>query len=162
MGKMVMVTKGFELTEDMIEVSRMNTEKYLYDDRMEMAVLCTITSADPVKVYRTYVQSFCEMINRNRNCKPAYLTACGFLPIGVEPTILCGKINKDFIMPRLFEEGVDYFQLKPMSPVLASYQPTASMATSHDVWISKIDAAKIVKKPAHNITALDVLEVFGL
>lgn len=163
MGKTVMVTRGFELTEERVEVARMDLNKYTYDDRMEMLVLRNVVeNVDPLMLYRTYVQSFCETINRNRNCKPAYMTACGFLPVGIEPLILCNRVNKEYIIPVLFEKGIEYFQLKPMSPVLSSYEPTSAMAVSHDIWINKLDAAKLVGKPPHNVTALDVLEVIGL
>lgn len=163
MGKTVMITRGFELTEDRVEVARMDLNRYSYDDRMEMLVLRNVLeNGDPIQLYRTYVRSFCETINRNRNCKPAYMTACGFLPIGVEPIVMCGHINKPLIVPILFERGIDYFQLKPMSPVLSSYEPTSAMAVSHDIWVNKLDAANLVGKPPHNVTALDVLEVIGL
>lgn len=161
MAKTVMKTKMFELTEDYVELSKVNLDSYTYDDRMDM-IIPTFMKNNPIEVYKQYVRSFCELINRDHSCRPSYMPACGFLPVGVEPTMMCGMINRDFLIPMLHENDVTYFMLKPMSPVRSSYEPTGAMATSHDIWVNKLDAAKLVHKPAHNITALDVLEALGL
>lgn len=161
MSKTVMITKMFELTEEFIEFSKVDLDAYTYDDRMDM-IIPNFMRSNPIDVYKQYVRSFCELVNRDHSCRPSYMTACGFLPIGVEPTVMCGMINRDFLIPMLHDKDVEYFMLKPMSPVRSGYEPTGAMATSHDIWINKLDAAKLVSKPAHNISALDVLEALGL
>lgn len=111
------------------------------------------------KAYRQYVAAFAELTNDNPQCLPARYSACGFLPVGVEPESYVNQINNQFIIPKLHEMGLEYFLLPPMSPVSTSYKPMDKMASTHDVWVGKMEAAKVVHKPIHNITTLDLLEV---
>lgn len=161
MSKSVMKTAHFELTGEMVEFIKVNTEQWAYDDRMDM-IIPRANLEYKILLYKNYIKSFCETINMDHQCRPAYMTACGFLPVGVEPTVMCGMINKEFIIPMLRDAGIDYFLMKPTSPVKASYEPIGAMATSHDVWVNKMDLTALVNKPAHNITTLNVLEALGL
>ena len=78
----------------------------------------------------------------------------------MEPDYYAGAINHNYIIPRLVELGLEYFLIVPLSPVSSSYKPIGRMASQHDVWVNKLEAAKVIKnKSAHNITTLDLLEV---
>ena len=155
----VMLTPDILPTDEIIEVSKIK-DRGVYDDRMEMVLTSNDIVTNWVTYYKNYVKSFCDAINRNPNCRPSYLAECGFLPIGVEPVVMCGTVNSIILTNVLRECGIEFFQVKPMSPIRSSYTPVGQMASSHDIWISKLDAAKIVNKPVWNITASDVLEVF--
>lgn len=116
-------------------------------------------SVDPIILYKNYVSTFCEFTNLSDNTTPVVYAKCGFLPIGVEPECLCGLITYTCIVPKLQELGLEFFEMSPSSPLKYSYKPIGEMSTNRDIWISKLEAAKIVKKPVYNITSKDVLEV---
>lgn len=160
MSKEVMVTNMYELTEERGELRQFDTANaYCYDARLDMIMPNKNIRGDTVRdIIFNYTKSFCTLVNMNPNCKPAYLTACGFLPIGIEPTVFTKMVTIPVIIPGLTELGVPFFYQKPMSPCDSRFELTNDSA-SHDIWVNKLDAAKIVNKPPHMITALDVLEV---
>lgn len=159
MAKLVMITEAYELTSEMAEINKIDTTRtYVYDARLDMVMPRANIANNISKLVRNYVTSFCELTNRNPSCRPGYMTACGFLPVGLEPTLLTGRLINSVIVEGLQELGVEFYYHKPMSPLNNGFEIANDSAT-HDVWVNKMDAAKIVNKPIHNITALDVLEV---
>ena len=152
-----MVTDSFEITDNYKSYSELNRREYYVDDGLRMVM--------PKKefqkeiVYLQYLQSFCKMLNDNPNGRPAYLADCGFIPIGVEPTVLCGQINSEIILPALRKYKVDYFFVQPMSPKFSTYRPQGVMAREQDVWVNKIDCAKLLGKQPHQVRVFDLLEV---
>lgn len=132
----------------------------LIDSRLRLMMpLDTFNRIDLKKLYRNYIKTYCEIVNDNPNCVTAQYTACGFLPIGIEPECLCNYINNEVIIPKLREFNIEYFMIPPASPVWSAYKPIAEMAASYDIWVNKMEAAKVVHKPVHNISTLDLLEV---
>lgn len=162
MGMKIRQTQRFEYPGVEVDISKLDLEANKFDPRLCMSVPQTEIKRDLRGLYRNYVHAFCTMINLDRTCRPAYMTACGFLPIGIEPIFYSGIINKEVIIPALQKLDVDYFLLPPMSPVKSAYEQDSNATLTHDVWVNKLDAQKLVHKPPHNITALDVLEAIGI
>lgn len=157
MPKQVMSSKNFELTEEYIDFVKVDLERFSYDERLDMVTPLN-SNMEPLERYKTYVRSFCELTNTHPESRPAEMTACGFLPVGIEPVMFCGALNKELL--QIFRTyDIEIFQLTPSSPTRRGYEPAGAMATSKDIWINKLEAAKFINKPVHNITALDVLEV---
>lgn len=131
------------------------------DSRLRLITKYTdILQAGDLQTYKNYVATFAEITNDNPKCLPSQYSSCGFLPVGVEPEYYAGRINHNYIIPKLVELGLEYFLIVPLSPVSSSYKPIGKMASQHDVWVNKMEAAKVIRnKPLHNITTLDLLEV---
>ena len=153
----VILTSDYTITDNIKEFTEVR-QLGKYEDRLDMILLPEGQEMPYETLYVNYLKSFTTFLNDNPNSRPAYLSACGFIPIGIEPLFLCGRINSTMILPALRAKGIEYFQIRPMSPTRSSYVPSGPMAASHDIWVSKIDAEKVVKKSVWNITSLDLLE----
>lgn len=141
--------------------TRDSTEGRAMDSRLRIITKYTdIDAVGDLQAYKNYVAAFAEITNDSPKSLPSQYSSCGFLPVGVEPDYYAGAINHNYIIPRLVELGLEYFLIVPLSPVSSSYKPIGRMASQHDVWVNKLEAAKVIKnKSAHNITTLDLLEV---
>lgn len=137
-----------------------NPKCMVIDTRMRMlSKLSDLEKVGMDAAYRNYVAAFAELTNESPKCLPSQYSSCGFLPVGIEPEVFVDQLNMIRIVPGLVQLGLEYFLVSPLSPVSTAYKPMDKMASTHDVWVSKLEAAKVVHKPPHNITTLDLLEV---
>lgn len=158
-SKKIMMTSCYELTGDMVELKSLkNMDKnYVYDARLEMVM--PRTNLDRIgEIIVNYHQSFCELVNRDPSCRPAMLTANGFVPVGIEPTVLVNKMFSFNIKRKLESLGIPCFYYKQLSPLSTSFEYKDDVS-AHDVWVNKIDAAEVLGKRPHEIRAIDLLEV---
>ena len=155
----VMVSQFYELSDDMRDMGELDfREEYLYDPRLKIAIpKAHIMQNNIPQLYANYLSTFCELVNRHGDSRPGMLTACGFLPVGVEPVALSGEINGQVIIPALEKHNIPYYFQKQMSPVSSKFE-RINEANGHDIWVSKLDAATVVNKPPHNIRVIDLLE----
>lgn len=166
MGIMYMDTEAYEKSDIMvpwstsIHINPDYPDCKLIDSRLRLMMpLVKFNKMDKKQLYKNYITTYCEIVNNNPTCVTAQYTACGFLPVGIEPECLCNYMNKDIILPNLRKFSIEYFMLPPASPVWTSYKPMAEMASSYDIWVNKMEASKVVHKPIHNISTIDLLEV---
>lgn len=160
MSSIIRLTEFFEYPGTEVTAREFDTKYYACDDRLNVAVPFNIITGDNMlALYKAYVKFFCSELNASRNSRIKYLAECGFLPIGIEPNMFAGRINNPLLIPSLRKNGIPYFQMAPSSPVAMLFQSTVASTSTRDIWVNKIDAARVVNKPIHNITATDVLEV---
>lgn len=160
MSKMIRLTNFFEYPGVEVTAKDYDSLVYVCDDRLNVAVpAAVVTQENMIPLYKAYVKHFCAELNQSRGSRIKYLAECGFLPIGVEPNMFAGQINTRYLIPNLRRHAIPYFQMAPSSPVSMIFQSFTASTETRDIWVNKIDAAKVVKKPIHNITASDLLEV---
>lgn len=160
MSKLIMVTNAFELTNDMVEIKELSMSSLCYDERLNMVIPLMTESqvANNFEILiKNYVESFCALTMEHINSKAGTMVSNGFLPVGIEPLFMRNALNPAIIIPELEERGIPYYQIKATSPIDSRYE-MRSEASMHDIWVNKLDAATIVNKKPHQITALDLLE----
>lgn len=155
-SKELMLTNHYELTTTFVPLKELDLKiKYLYDDRLEI-VMPSANRFDYDTIRLAYLQSFCELVNRDPNCYPARYTNCGFVPVGIEPVPHYGILNAD-VMRKLREKGLQFFSVQPSSPVSSNFK-YRNLKTTSDIWVSKLDAGKFLGVMPHEVTAIDLLK----
>lgn len=155
-SKELMVTDHYELTTKYMPIKDLDMKsKYLYDDRLEI-VMSVVNRYEYDKIRFAYLQSFCELVNRDPNCYPARYTNCGFVPVGIEPVPHYGILNTDVIR-KLREKGLQFFSVQPSSPVSSNFK-YRNLKTTSDIWVSKLDAGEFLGVMPHEVTAMDLLK----
>lgn len=160
MSKKIMVTQGFELTGVLVEIKELEMESLVYDERLNMVIPKTKImdlSNNLVALIKNYVQSFCTLTQEHINTRAGTMVSNGFLPVGLEPLFLRNAFNPEFIIPELEARHIPYYQLKASSPIDSRYE-SRNEAGMHDIWVNKLDAAKIINKKPHQISTMDLLE----
>lgn len=135
-----------------------DAEKYKLDARLNFVVPKSLEYRNEYML--NYIEHLRHVVLQSKESTAweGYLR-CGMLPIGIEPTFWLHTWNP-FIKASLEELNVPYYEINISSPFnkRMEYQ-YKTFSTAKDIWVSKLDAAKIVNKEAHNIKTMDVLEV---
>lgn len=131
---------------------------YKIDTRLFMA---TTANAKDIAIYSNYIRLL--VANMNNQCSyagakgsfVAYLTA-GYIPIWMPPTFMDSGLLKDVVISKLESKNIRYRQEMPLR--LNGSRVNSQLS---DVWMSRIDIAKILGKRVDRVIYLDAFkEVF--
>lgn len=115
----------------------------------------TINNTGDKEMYFNYLRTINEIAQESRFGRYNCLLDLGYIPILMVPMFIGDRWDMQFIQA-LERNGIPYKKL-PAS----SFSKDSYTADSPDIWVSKLDCADIVGKPAHLIRSIDVINRIG-